>query len=97
MQKEVQLTVGARLNLTLAMAVAGQSQSVTVTSETPILETTRSQVSSSVDDVVIENLPTNGRNFINFALLTPGVTLDIRGGGTIVRRPPRTPHTLLPD
>ena len=79
-RKDVNLTVGARLNLTLALAVAGQTQSVTVTSETPLLETTRSQVSTTVSDTAIESLPTNGRNFINFALLTPGVTLDVRGG-----------------
>src|SRR5690348_7330014 len=79
-QSGVVLTVGARINLTLSMAIAGQTQSVTVTGETPILETTRSQVSSTVNDRAIENLPTNGRNFINFALLTPGVTLDVRGG-----------------
>src|SRR6266699_743634 len=97
MQKDVQLTVGARLNLTLAMAVAGQSQSVTVTSETPIVETTRSQVSSSVDDVVIENLPTNGRNFINFALLTPGVTLDIRGGDISFAGQRGTLNSLIVD
>ena len=97
MQKDVQLTVGARLNLTLAMAVAGQSQSVTVTSETPIVETTRSQVSSSVDDVAIENLPTNGRNFINFALLTPGVTLDIRGGDISFAGQRGTLNSLIVD
>lgn len=79
-RKDVQLTVGARLNLTLALTVAGQTQSVTVSSETPLVETTRSQVSTTVNDVAIGNLPTNGRNFINFALLTPGVTLDVRGG-----------------
>jgi hypothetical protein len=79
-RKDVQLTVGARLNLTLTLTVAGQTQSVTVSSETPLIETTRSQVSSTVNDVAVENLPTNGRNFINFALLTPGVTLDVRGG-----------------
>src|SRR5438876_1770095 len=97
MQKDVQLTVGARLNLTLAMAVAGQSQSVTVTSETPIVETTRSQVSSSVNDVAIQNLPTNGRNFINFALLTPGVTLDIRGGDISFAGQRGTLNSLLLD
>src|SRR5437899_6711550 len=97
MQKDVQLTVGARLNLTLPMAVAGQSQSVTVTSETPIVETTRSQVSSSVDDVVIESLPTNGRNFINFALLTPGVTLDVRGGDISFAGQRGTLNSLIVD
>jgi hypothetical protein len=79
-QKNVTLNVGARLNLNLALTVAGQTQVITVTDEPPIIETTRSQVSSAVNDVAIENLPTNGRNFINFVLLTPGVTLDVRGG-----------------
>src|SRR5439155_10760574 len=46
----------------------------------PVIETTRSQVSSTVDEAAVRNLPVNGRNFINFALLTPGVTLDVRGG-----------------
>jgi len=79
-RKEIELTVGARLNLALALSVAGRGESVTVTGETPLVETTRSQVSTAVDEISIENLPTNGRNFINFALLTPGVTLDVRGG-----------------
>jgi hypothetical protein len=79
-RKDIRVTIGARLNLTLTLAIAGQTQSVTVTGETPLVETTRSQVSNTVNDRAIENLPTNGRNFINFALLTPGVTLDVRGG-----------------
>jgi outer membrane receptor protein involved in Fe transport len=79
-RKDVKLTVGAQLNLPLSLSVAGQGESVTVTSETPLVETTRSQVSSTVDSQSVANLPTNGRNFINFALLTPGVTLDVRGG-----------------
>jgi hypothetical protein len=79
-RKEIELTVGARLNLALALSVAGQGEAITVTGETPLVETTRSQVSTAVNDTAIENLPTNGRNFINFALLTPGVTLDVRGG-----------------
>jgi hypothetical protein len=79
-QKDVTLTVGARVNLIFSLTVAGQSTSVTVKAETPVVETTRSQVSTTVDDRAVENLPTNGRNFINFVLLTPGVTLDTRGG-----------------
>jgi len=96
-QKNVALSVGARLNLNLSLSVAGQTQSVTVTDEPPIVETTRSQVSSSVNDVAIENLPTNGRNFINFALLTPGVTLDVRGGDISFAGQRGTLNSLIVD
>lgn len=96
-QKNVTLTVGARLNLSLALTVAGQTQAITVTGETPILETTRSQVSTTVNDVSVENLPTNGRNFINFALLTPGVTLDVRGGDISFAGQRGTLNSLIVD
>ncbi len=96
-QKDIKLTVGARLNLTLAMAIAGQAQTVTVTSETPIVETSRSQVSSTVNDAAIQGLPTNGRNFINFVLLTPGVTLDVRGGDISFAGQRGTLNSLIVD
>ena len=96
-RKNVILNVGARLNVDFVLSVAGQTQVVTVTSETPILETTRSQVSSTVNDMAIENLPTNGRNFINFALLTPGVTLDVRGGDISFAGQRGTLNSLIVD
>ena len=96
-QKNVTLTVGARVNLSLSLTVAGQTQAVTVSSETPILETTRSQVSATVNALAIENLPTNGRNFINFALLTPGVTLDVRGGDISFAGQRGTLNSLIVD
>src|SRR5438552_828617 len=96
-QKDVTVSVGARLNLNLSLSVAGQTQSVTVTDEPPIVETTRSQVSSAVNDVAIENLPTNGRNFINFVLLTPGVTLDVRGGDISFAGQRGTLNSLIVD
>jgi len=96
-RKDIRVTVGARLNLALTLAVAGQTQSVTVTGETPLIETTRSQVSTTVNDTAIENLPTNGRNFINFALLTPGVTLDVRGGDISFAGQRGTLNSLIVD
>jgi len=96
-QKNGTLTVGARLNLTLTLTVAGQAAAVTVTSEPPILETTRSHVSTTVNDTAVENLPTNGRNFINFALLTPGVTLDVRGGDISFAGQRGTLNSLIVD
>jgi hypothetical protein len=37
-------------------------------------------MSSVVNAATVENLPVNGRNFIDFVLLTPGVTRDVRSG-----------------
>ena len=96
-QRNVTLTVGAQLSLSLTLTLAGQVAAVTVTGETPILEATRSQVSSTVNDTAIENLPTNGRNFINFVLLTPGVTLDVRGGDISFAGQRGTLNSLIVD
>jgi hypothetical protein len=58
----------------------GVSESVTVTAAAPLVDTTRSEVSSVVNEKAIANLPTNGRNFIDFVLTTPGVVRDTRLG-----------------
>ncbi len=79
-EKNVELTIGAKLNLQLALKVSSKEETVEVTGQAPVVETTRTQVSSTVDERSVENLPTNGRNFIDFVLLTPGVNRDVRGG-----------------
>src|SRR5205814_5670913 len=58
----------------------GVSETVTVTAAAPLVDTTRSEVSSVVNEKAIANLPTNGRNFIDFVLTTPGVVRDVRAG-----------------
>src|SRR5689334_15533834 len=79
-QQGVVLNVGAKLNLPITLALASSQQTVQVSAEAPVVETTRTQVSSTVNDVAVANLPVNGRNFIDFVLLTPAVTRDVRGG-----------------
>ena len=79
-RRDVTLTVGQTLTLRLEMPVSSMAESVNVSGAAPVIETTRSQVSSTVNAVSVENLPVNGRNFIDFALLTPGVTRDVRTG-----------------
>lgn len=79
-QSGIPLTVGQTVNLNVRLAVSGAAQSVDVTAEIPLIETTRTQVSATVDDRSVANLPVNGRNFIDFVLLTPGVTRDVRTG-----------------
>src|SRR5207247_11473516 len=47
-QANVELTVGATITLRLEMRVASVAETVTVTGESPVIETTRSQLSSTV-------------------------------------------------
>ncbi len=74
------LMVGQTLTLDLTLKPAGLEEIVTVTAEVPVVEVTRTHVASSVNDLAIGNLPVNGRNFIDFVLLTPGVNRDHRAG-----------------
>ena len=77
--RNVKVNVGSDTAINMKMAV-GVSESVTVTAAAPLIETSRSQVSSVVNERAIANLPTNGRNFIDFVLTTPGVVKDVRAG-----------------
>jgi outer membrane receptor protein involved in Fe transport len=78
------LTIGQTLSIRVELKPAGVAESVTVrgpiSATTPSVETTRSQMSTTIGEATIANLPVNGRNFIDFALLTPGVTRDVRTG-----------------
>jgi len=72
---EVALTVGQKLNLDLALRV-NVSEAIEITSQAPVLETTRTNVAGSVGEQQVRSLPVNGRNFLDFATLTPGVVRD---------------------
>src|SRR6266478_5171918 len=73
-QKNVVVNIGAEINLTLTLHLATGTETVVVRDETPLLESTRSQVSTTVGAGSVANLPLNGRNFLGFVFLTPGVT-----------------------
>jgi len=74
-QKGIVLSVAqiATIDITLKVAQAGEK--VVVTSETPIIEPTRTEISQVVDTEQIKALPISGRLFTDFALLSPGVSV----------------------
>src|SRR5215211_4752194 len=49
---------------------------VDVSAEGQVVETTRTSISSIINERAIDNLPVNGRNFLDFATLTPSVVRD---------------------
>ncbi|HEX7154135.1 MAG TPA: TonB-dependent receptor [Thermoanaerobaculia bacterium] len=77
--RNVAVNLGVSVDVRLKLQV-GASETMTVTAEAPVVETTKSEVSSVVNETYIENLPVNGRNFIDFVLTTPGVVRDVRAG-----------------
>ena len=72
--REVQLTVGAAFDLTLQVSLASANASVSVLATAPVLEENRSQISETVLQTEVNDLPYNGRSYLDLALLTPGVS-----------------------
>ena len=67
------LTAGAAFDLPIALSLAGVATDVQVTAETAVVETARTQIAGTVRQEEIRDVPMNGRNFLDLALLVPGV------------------------
>ncbi|MGC1089748.1 MAG: TonB-dependent receptor [Candidatus Acidiferrum sp.] len=72
-QTGIVLTVGQVATIDVNLSVAQTAEKIVVTTETPPVEPTRTEVSQVIDTRQIQNLPISGRLFTDFALLTPGV------------------------
>jgi hypothetical protein len=81
-RKNLVLTVGETLTVSATLALGATSTEVTVTSESPILDPQKTEVSQTIDSNLVANLPVNARNWSDFVLLTPNVTQD--GGSGLV-------------
>jgi len=73
----VVLTVGEDATLDTRLDLKGVQQTVMVTTETAQIETTKTEVSQTVGEQRIDNLPINGRNYINFTLTNSQVNRDV--------------------
>ncbi|HYL09526.1 MAG TPA: TonB-dependent receptor [Candidatus Acidoferrales bacterium] len=74
--KGLVLAVGQTLTIDFAMPLKTTEETVTVTSQAPLIEPEKTETSQAVSQTLVENLPINGRRWDNFVLLTPGVTTD---------------------
>lgn len=72
----VTVTVGGQTPLDIELKVGGTTTMVDVAAAGQIVETTRTSVSTTINERAIQNLPVNGRNFLDFATLTPGVVRE---------------------
>jgi hypothetical protein len=80
--KKIHLDIGAAGSLDFSLALGQVQTQVEVQDVGELAEPTRTMVSSVIDQQKIENLPVNGREFIDFALLAPGVTIGNTTSGS---------------
>ena len=76
----LQLLLGQQAALNLELAPATLQETVTVTAEAPLLDTAASTVGANIDPRQMQDLPINGRNWMDLALLTPGARRNESGG-----------------
>ena len=82
-QTGISLTVGAVATIDVPLAIGSSQETVTVTADAPVLESSSSQTSTTVNEQAVTSLPINGRNFLDFTVLTPGVVRDPTRSGDL--------------
>ncbi len=73
-RRPVQVTVGQSVVIDPQMQPAAIQQEILVQESAPVLELEKTQQSDTITEDRIDNLPINKRSFLDFSLLTPGVT-----------------------
>jgi hypothetical protein len=71
---DVALAAGDRAREDGVLQAGAVEETVQVTSAPPLLQTDSSSLSSVVTEQAVQDLPLNGRNFINLVQLQPGIT-----------------------
>jgi hypothetical protein len=80
--KAIVVNVGQTVDLSLTLKLATVQETITVSGESPMIQTSSSSVGGVVDVARIENLPLNGRQFANAAITIPGVALGFHSDPT---------------
>ena len=79
----IEVLVGQEVGVNLELAVTGVEETVTVTGEAPLLETTESSVGGNIDSRQMADLPVQGRDWMALALLAPGNRTTSIGGDPV--------------
>jgi outer membrane receptor for ferrienterochelin and colicin len=77
------VAVGGASQVDLTLKVGQATEVITVTDQGPLIETTKAEVSTVINEQTIQSLPNIGRNFVDFVKLSSGVApgRENTGGG----------------
>jgi hypothetical protein len=83
-QQNVTLQVGKEVRVDLTLQPGEVTQTITITEAPPLVETTNATLGGTLSNQNINDLPLNGRNYINLLTLRPGMQV-YPGGGSAAR------------
>jgi Carboxypeptidase regulatory-like domain len=72
--RSVSVRMGSAFELPIVLSVAASQSKVEVSAEADLLEAARTQIAGTISPAEVNSLPLNGRNFLDLALLVPGVS-----------------------
>ena len=87
----VELGVDQRARIDVKLEVGAMTESVTIEAQTPLVQTSSSELGATIKDEQIQALPLNGRNFVSLTRTVPGVLrgnigANIDGAGSLAWR-----------
>src|SRR5712692_5685526 len=75
----IELLVGQTVVINLQMSPSGVAETVIVTGQSPLIETSTSSLGGNIDQRQVQELPSQGRNWMSLALLAPGNRTNAQG------------------
>jgi hypothetical protein len=87
----VQVGVDQRVRMDVKLDIGQMTETVEIQAETPLLQTSSSDLSATVEEEQIKMLPLNGSNFVSLTRTIPGILrpppgANIDGGGSLAWR-----------
>jgi hypothetical protein len=77
---DVRLLLGSTPTVNFTLQLSTVTETITVTSEVPVIEATNTSIGTTITNEQIENIPVNGRDFKSLVLLTPQTRTDTERG-----------------
>jgi carboxypeptidase family protein len=87
--RTVTLSLGAAFDLPIVLSVGAARATINVDAEAPLLEADRSRIAATITQNETENLPFNGRSFLDLALLVLAFRRPTQPQISSLQRPPR--------
>src|SRR6202521_266622 len=79
-RQNILLEVGKEVRIDAVLQTGSASETITVTEEVPMLDTTSTTLGGTISNEIINDLPLNGRNYQNLLTLRPGTSVYPGGG-----------------